>query len=631
MSRISASALFALVLSLLVTPSPARARAYPANACVSKKMAVAAKYCRKALGAWGKWQLDPSASGADARRDAALTKAGNKLSSVWAKAESGAARKNVDCVETTYSAAEAEAALAPAIANLAAEIYSGVDSGSKFDRVCRAKITKAAAGLCSGLLKSESRYIKSPIADKGRARLTAATAAANDKFSSKYDKTVAKASAKGVTCPSTTDGASIAAAASAAVGDAVTNTTVSPNVSTDWTMISPAQAITPYPAKYSGVINEVFPVCSKGTDYVFFVKKGTVNKLVMYYQGGGACWDHMSCNIIGTFDEASTPGDDPGLVSTGFANYDNPLNPFKDWNVVFISYCTGDVHWGDRVVTYGNTGVTRHLGRHNATIAEKWAREHFLDPDEVIATGSSAGGYGAIMNAVPLMEFVYPNAQFSVVADAAHGVITPSWQSRFFPNWGVDKHKPDYIPGLEASVTELTVAELWASIANHYPQHRFAHYTTAYDGGFGGQSSFYQIMLNPDNVLAWTSWWAPTCEWNSLMRQIGFDVSAAAPNYRYYIGAGNRHTAWGSDKVYTDTSGAVPTLVDWVNDMLVGAPGWVNVECSDCSLIATCQGGTNAGLSCADDLDCPSGSCEADEEPSPLAAPYVGGGVVSCP
>jgi len=29
------------------------------------------------------------------------------------------------------------------------------------------------------------------------------------------------------------------------------------------------------------------PICSRGTPYVFFAKRGTVNKLVVYYQGGG--------------------------------------------------------------------------------------------------------------------------------------------------------------------------------------------------------------------------------------------------------------------------------------------------------------------------------------------------------
>lgn len=64
------------------------------------------------------------------------------------------------------------------------------------------------------------------------------------------------------------------------------------------------------------------------------------------------------------------------------------------------------------------------------------------------------------------------------------------------------------------------------------------------------------------------------------------ETSAAIPtNYRYYIGTGSRHTMFGSNKVYDDTTGGVPTVVDWVNAMREGGPDWTNVECEDCGLL----------------------------------------------
>jgi len=41
---------------------------------------------------------------------------------------------------------------------------------------------------------------------------------------------------------------------------------------------------------------------------------------------------------------------------------------------------------------------------------------------------------------------------------------------------------------------------------------------------------------------------------------------------------------YGQDKVYTDTTGGVPTIVDWVTAMLDGTPDWINVECQDCGV-----------------------------------------------
>jgi hypothetical protein len=75
------------------------------------------------------------------------------------------------------------------------------------------------------------------------------------------------------------------------------------------------------------------------------------------------------------------------------------------------------------------------------------------------------------------------------------------------------------------------------------------------------------------------------------MRTQAIATAAAVPdNYRYYIGTGSRHTMWGSNKVYDDTTGGVPTLVDWVNAMLDSQPGspdpgWTNVECANCGLL----------------------------------------------
>ena len=56
----------------------------------------------------------------------------------------------------------------------------------------------------------------------------------------------------------------------------------------------------------------------------------------------------------------------------------------------------------------------------------------------------------------------------------------------------------------------------------------------------------------------------------------GSTQARAAPNYRSFIATGTMHTMWGSDKVYTDTSGGVP-LVDRVTAMIDGTSAWTNV------------------------------------------------------
>jgi hypothetical protein len=109
-----------------------------------------------------------------------------------------------------------------------------------------------------------------------------------------------------------------------------------------------------------------------------------------------------------------------------------------------------------------------------------------------------------------------------------------------------------------------------------------------FDGGTGGQTGFYNIMLN--GAFAAATWWNASCDWGDIALAQSLTTIAAVPdNYRYYFGSGSEHTMFGNDKVYTDTTGNVPTIVDWVNAMLKSRPGapddgWTPVLCDDCGL-----------------------------------------------
>ena len=55
--------------------------------------------------------------------------------------------------------------------------------------------------------------------------------------------------------------------------------------------------ITP-PTQVSYLGQTLEPICSRGTPYAYWVKRGTNNKLLMYYQGGGACWSYVTCSTV---------------------------------------------------------------------------------------------------------------------------------------------------------------------------------------------------------------------------------------------------------------------------------------------------------------------------------------------
>jgi hypothetical protein len=364
------------------------------------------------------------------------------------------------------------------------------------------------------------------------------------------------------------------------VAAVVRDTTVSPNVDDAmFTMLSPTGPIT-----YQG--RDFTPTCMNGTPYHYFVKRGSVNKLVYYYQGGGACWDQVTCSLSFCDTSVNPAGpDNPNSASAGFLDLSNPANPFRDWNIVFVPYCSCDLHYGDAAQDYPLH--VEHRGYQNARVVEKWAREHFVEPDVIFVAGSSAGGFGAFYNA-PLHHAVWPASRFQVLGDGSNGVVTQDFVDEGFPHWNFDAHLPDDIPGLRDALlhADTFVPGYAQAVAEHFPETRWAHYVTAFDGGRGTLTGFYNFMLHDEDVLAAINWWGGSCAFNANMRAQTLATAAAVPsNYRYYIGTGTRHTMWGRDKVYTDTTGGVPLVVDWIVGMLDDTPAWTNVECTNCGLL----------------------------------------------
>jgi hypothetical protein len=558
-----AIAVAAIAIPTLAVPQ-ASAGTYPGTKCVSDKLKAASSNCKAALGAWSKF-----ASGGDAaKRDEALLKATNKMSAAWTKSETKAADKNTDCTDTTLSATDMQTLIDGAIGTIYTDATAGLNLGNKDEGKCGASLLKAAAAKCAALLKNEAGFVGKQSA--GTEKRDSANTKANGKFTSSVTATLADCATATATEPDL--GADVEA-----LTDGVTsNSIISPNVDdAQFTTISPTGTIL-----YDKDV--LTPKCAFNTPYHYFVKRGTVNKLVMYYQGGGACWDTNTCVSLGTFDKDVNPAgsDNPNNTTTGFGDLTNPNNPFKDWNIVFVSYCTGDIHFGDNSKNYGGT-PTFHFGWHNARVAEKFAREHFVAPDEVFVTGSSAGAYGAFFNA-PLHREIWPASKMSVLADAGNGIITPTFIETYLrPVWNFEKHLPTNIPGVLESITENTgIPAFTKAVADFFPDVMWAHYSSSYDGGTGGQTGFYNVMSNLNNLGEWGNWWHKSCEWNSVMvAQAQATAAEVTNNYRYYIGTGSRHTMYGSNKVYTDTTGNVPLIVDWVNAMRDRTNAWTNVQC----------------------------------------------------
>ncbi len=578
---------FMLASIVMLTPQTSSAQAKFGDAefkCVSGKQKAAGKYCKAVLKAWSKWDTKQD----DGKRDDAIAKALTKLTDAWGKQETKSSDKGVDCIEQTATAIDAAGEIDTAIADIVTEINNGLDLANKDQAKCGGRLLSVAATKCGKLLGVESKHTKAAPKGGSGSKRAEAKQAASDKFSSKWAQFSAG-------CPTAATEADVESRIDTISDAAVYSTAVAPGL--DDTEFQPVSfdGLTDT-VEYEG--RTLTPRCAFGgnEDYHFFVKRGSVNKVVMYYQGGGACWENLTCGVPVCKNGADPVSDDPDNATSGFADLTNPDNPFRDWNIVFVTYCSCDVHFGDVDQTYSGLFPdvdVKHRGFQNAKVAEKFARENFLNPDVVFVTGSSAGGYGALFHG-GLLRMIWPAADFNVLGDASNGVITASFLQNEFENWNFLANLPPDIPGVVESVTEGTgMVGFIEAAATFFPQSKWAHYSTAYDGGSGGQTGFYNLMLNGNDPIEALTWWEGSCAYTSVMRQQTSDAFSLVPsNYRYYIGTGSRHTMYGSNKVYSDqTGGEAQTIVDWVNDMIDFDPStsaagdWQNIICSDCEIV----------------------------------------------
>lgn len=143
--------------------------------------------------------------------------------------------------------------------------------------------------------------------------------------------------------------------------------------------------------------------CSDGSEGGFAVNFTEASRnLLIYLQGGGICYDRLSCAVGGA---ARSVGDDPIRTALdrpvreqeGFFDRDNPANPFRESNFVVVPHCTGDHHTGDKIAEYG-TSTFHHVGYRNITRMLERVVPTFADAEQVVLSGFSAGGVGITAN-----------------------------------------------------------------------------------------------------------------------------------------------------------------------------------------------------------------------------------------
>ncbi|CAN5773438.1 hypothetical protein BH23DEI1_BH23DEI1_16070 [soil metagenome] len=163
--------------------------------------------------------------------------------------------------------------------------------------------------------------------------------------------------------------------------------------------------------------------CADGSAYAAQVRPGDLDHLVVFFQGGGATWGEIPgatalvTPLLGSlYVDRVTPVADAGLTRAA------PSGDVGAATQVVVSYCSGDVHWGDAVGVDGAGEPILHSGAANVRAVLDWLDAQSLTPERLDVVGCSAGAYGALMWSTNLRD-LYPTAARSLLLDAGLGVV----------------------------------------------------------------------------------------------------------------------------------------------------------------------------------------------------------------
>lgn len=320
--------------------------------------------------------------------------------------------------------------------------------------------------------------------------------------------------------------------------------------------------------------------CAHGATYAFWARVADPGRVLLYFQGGGGCWNAETCRSGSEwYDPDVTAEDDPGEAG-GVLDLANPQNPFREWSIVFVPYCTGDVHWGDNVVTYADSlgeVRVRHKGFVNASAALAWAADRFPAPKRITVMGCSAGSVGSILFA-PYARARWPDAALTQVGDAETFVFDEPVDVQ--TDFHAHDNFPEWIPALrEIEPGSFTMERFYAGVAKHDPDATFAQVTTAHDSV---QIRYFEAVAASDTSGASSAEPPRPGSWERAMSASLAAIHAAAPNFRSFVAAGHEHCATPSGDFYHIEAGGV-RLRDWIEALANGA-GVGDVRCTTCDV-----------------------------------------------
>ena len=308
--------------------------------------------------------------------------------------------------------------------------------------------------------------------------------------------------------------------------------------------------------------------CGNGSPYRFFVNRTPFSPdVAITYEGGGACWDQRACLGEGRLGASNPDGIPPDYIRSANAGY-GLVTPFvgrnspaqavqtQSWNIVFLPYCTGDVHSGSTVTVYDDAypqtpRVQYHRGQANIVAAAAWLKANLPPVRKMMLTGYSAGGVGSTTTYALMRDALAPSGEATLLADSGPLVPTPrhadpaDYPAVLLHNtirevWGLDLPEGliTKFGGRLVGFDPDNLGSVNGALAMTFPNDRFGYMVFSRDTNFSAFSyeKFYPDLYNAPNPVAYrqalfSRWWPDLARWTADLAQHG-NVGFYLPYFR---------------------------------------------------------------------------------------------------
>jgi hypothetical protein len=308
--------------------------------------------------------------------------------------------------------------------------------------------------------------------------------------------------------------------------------------------------------------------CADGSEFNFWVRQGDPAKVVLFLEGGGACFDPTTCAFTDepstTYGWHITPGDAPAL-QRGIFDLTRTENPFADYTYIYVPGCTGDGHLGNVTREYSPELTVEHVGAVNGLAALSYLAETYGSAEQVVVVGESGGAIASPIYGGLVSDLV-ADAQVAVFADGSGAYPDdPDLNAGIGGLWGWFATMPDWEVNEGLTAQDWGIPRFWVQAGLHDPDIVMSRFDYAYDGT---QTAFIEIAG------------ADTADLAASIDANEAAIEAAGVNQHSYTAPGSEHTLVRGDDFYEMEVNGV-TLVDWVSDVISGEDV-EDVHCDDC-------------------------------------------------